>query len=68
MSEIPEPQGRFAGVPYDWRIPTPEKFKARWWNPGDTRVLTPRAFGWGYDLNLYWLAHPAEFWRRQQRQ
>ena len=28
------------------------------WNPQDRRLLTPKAFGWGYDINFYWLAHP----------
>jgi hypothetical protein len=23
------------------------------WNPYDRRILTPKSFGWGYDLNLY---------------
>ncbi len=44
--------GTFLGMPYDWRKPTAERFKSRWWNPDDPRVLTPRWFGWGYDINL----------------
>lgn len=44
--------GKFLAVPYDWRRPTVERFKSRWWNDEDPRVLTPRFFGWGYDLNL----------------
>jgi hypothetical protein len=44
--------GTFLGVPYDWRRPTRARIKSRWWNPDDPRVLTPRAFGWGYDINL----------------
>ena len=28
------------------------RFKSLWWNPEDGRLFTPRAFGWGYDLNL----------------
>ena len=44
--------GTFLGVPYDWRRPTVERFKERWWNPDDPRVFTPRCFGWGYDINL----------------
>jgi hypothetical protein len=50
--------GTWLGIPYDWRRPTKERFKSRWWNPDDPRILTPRAFGWGYDLNFYWLVHP----------
>jgi len=44
--------GKFLGVPYDWRRPTKARIKSRWWNDDDPRILTPRAFGWGYDLNL----------------
>ncbi|HEY3962016.1 MAG TPA: DUF5808 domain-containing protein [Gaiellaceae bacterium] len=44
--------GTFLGVPYDWRRPTVERFKSRWWNSDDPRFFTPRAFGWGYDFNL----------------
>ena len=44
--------GKFLGVPYDWRRPTAARFKSRWWNPDDERILTPRWFGWGYDINL----------------
>jgi len=45
-------RGKFLGVPYDWRRPTAARFKLRWWNPDDRRLVTPRAFGWGYDFNL----------------
>jgi hypothetical protein len=34
---------------------------SRWWNPDDHRLLTPKAYGWGYDLNLYWLVHPLRY-------
>jgi len=45
--------GRWLGIPYDWRKPTRARVKSRWWNPNDRRLFTPRAFGWGFDLNLY---------------
>jgi hypothetical protein len=48
--------GHFLGIPYDWRAPTWERVKSRWWNPADRRLLTPKTFGWGYDINLYELA------------
>ncbi|MFC4123793.1 DUF5808 domain-containing protein [Nocardia rhizosphaerae] len=54
---VPAPQGTFAGMPYDWRRPTVARLKARYWNPDDPRVFTPKAFGWGYDLNVYRLLH-----------
>ena len=49
--------GTFLGVPYDWRRPTRARIKQRWWNPDDTQVIVPKAFGWGYDVNLASLAH-----------
>jgi len=55
--------GKFLGMPYDWRRPSAKRVKSRWWNPNDKRLVTPKSFGWGFDLNLYWLAHPAK-WRR----
>ncbi|MGH2618248.1 MAG: DUF5808 domain-containing protein [Thermomicrobiales bacterium] len=45
--------GTFLGLPYDWRRPTWARARERWWNPRDPRLLTPKAFGWGYDLNVY---------------
>lgn len=60
----PEPQGHFAGIPYDWRPPTLERVKSRVWNPDDHRLLTPKSFGWGYDLNLYWVTHPLSYLRK----
>lgn len=57
----PEPQGTYAGVPYDWRKPTAQRVKARWWNPDDPRLFPPKAFGWGYGLNAYWLLHPVRY-------
>jgi len=44
--------GRFLGIPYDWRRPTAERVRRRWWNPDDRRVFTPKAFGWGYAFNV----------------
>ena len=50
--------GTLLGIPYDWRRPTWRRLKSRIWNPDDRRFFTPRAFGWGYDINFYWLVHP----------
>ena len=36
---------------------------ARLWNVDDRRLLTPKSFGWGYTLNVYWLAHPVRYLR-----
>jgi hypothetical protein len=49
--------GKFLGVPYDWNRPTKARFKQRMWNADEPRVLTPRSFGWGYDVNFYRLLH-----------
>jgi hypothetical protein len=50
-------QGRFLGMPYDWRLPGLGKLLARIWNPGGP-LLSPKAYGWGYTLNL---AHPGSW-------
>ena len=55
--EVPAPQGRVAGVPYDLRRPTLAKLRSRWWNPADARVFTPKTFGVGWDVNLYRVVH-----------
>jgi hypothetical protein len=45
--------GRFLGIPYDWRRPSVERLKERWWNREDARVFVPKVFGWGWAINLY---------------
>ena len=50
-------EGRFWGLPYDWRWPTLGKLLSRIWNPGGP-MLSPKGFGWGYTLNL---AHPGSW-------
>jgi hypothetical protein len=44
--------GKFLGVPYDWRRPTLVRTKARWWNPRDPRLFTPKVSGWGFAVNF----------------
>lgn len=65
---VPEPQGRILGVPYDLRRPTIARIKSRWWNPSDHRILTPKAFGAGWDMNLYWFVHPLKYLLRGRAQ
>lgn len=55
---VPGTQGKRLGMPYDFRRPTVARVKSRWWNAQDHRLFTPKAFGWGFDLNLYWVLHP----------
>ena len=47
--------GRLLNVPYDFRFPTTQRVKERWWNPDDPRVFTPHVFGVGWSLNLFQL-------------
>lgn len=58
MGRIDDVEGRFLGMPYDWRMPTLGRIAKRMWNPGGP-LLSPKAFGWGYTLNL---AHPGSGW------
>lgn len=52
--------GRIGGVvPYDLRPPTLERIQAAWWSPDDPRILTDRAFGVGWAVNLGRLARLA---------
>jgi len=51
-----EPQGRFLGIPYNWKRPTREDVRKGVWNPDDRRILTPKKYGWGYGINLAALA------------
>ena len=44
--------GKFLGIPYDWRLPTRARIEARWWNPAEPRLFTPRVTGWGYAINF----------------
>jgi Family of unknown function (DUF5808) len=50
-------RGRIAGIPYDFRFPTIDRIKSRWWNPSDARIFTPKSFGVGWDINVYRLLH-----------
>ncbi len=65
-ADVPDPQGYLWKLPYDWRRPTAARLRARWWNRHDPRLLTPRCFGAGWDLNLYWLSHPRHFARARR--
>jgi hypothetical protein len=38
-------------VPYDFRMPTLEKFKSTMWNPGGP-IIADRVFGVGWTINL----------------
>lgn len=48
--------GTILGMPYDLRRPTGARLSATLWNPAEERVLVPRAFGVGWDVNVGALA------------
>lgn len=48
--------GRVGPVPYDFRRPTLERLRREWWQPDSAELITPRAFGLGWGLNLGRLA------------
>lgn len=39
-------------VPYDFRIPTPARLMAAWWDPKSDRVIGEPVFGVGWSVNL----------------
>ena len=39
-------------VPYDFRLPTIERARSRWWNPGESRLFVPQVFGVGWTINV----------------
>lgn len=48
-----EQERRFLGLPYSWQRPRRGDARRSVWNPEDERILTPKRFGWGYNLNLH---------------
>jgi hypothetical protein len=50
-------EGSVAGiVPYDFRKPTLERARSRWWNTDDDGLFVPQVFGVGWTINLARLA------------
>jgi Family of unknown function (DUF5808) len=50
-------EGTVAGfVPYDFRLPTIDRARSRWWNPEDARLFVPQVFGVGWTINFAQLA------------
>lgn len=47
--------GKVLGIPYDFHPSTLRNSRKRWWNPDEPRIIVPKTFGLGYDLNLYQL-------------
>jgi hypothetical protein len=48
--------GAILGIPYDFRLPTEERLREKWWNPSGP-LFTPHTFGVGWSINLYRLLH-----------
>ena len=49
--------GEVAGlIPYDFRPPTFERARSRWWNRDDERLIVPQVFGIGWTVNIARLA------------
>ncbi|MEE8419902.1 MAG: hypothetical protein V3R92_00410 [Dehalococcoidales bacterium] len=56
--EKPEKERKWHGtvagfIPYEFRMPTVEKFREAYWNPYETRIFTPEVFGVGWAINFY---------------
>jgi hypothetical protein len=50
-------EGEVVGfVPYDFRMPTIERARSRWWNPQEERLFVPQVFGVGWTVNFARLA------------
>ena len=45
--------GKVGVIPYDFRLPTIERFKESFWNPDDSRIFTSEPFGIGWAINFY---------------
>lgn len=39
-------------VPYDFRMPTIERARSRWWDPDEPRLFVPQVFGLGWTINV----------------
>ncbi len=57
--------GRFLTGGDRAQLPSWEAVREDSWNPDDRRVLTPRSFGWGYNLNLFELLARMGFIHRE---
>lgn len=51
-------QGKVAGIPYDFRLPTPERIREGFWNKDTSSIFTSHVFGLGWSINLYPFFHP----------
>ena len=54
-------------VPYDFRMPTIERARSRWWNPDEPRLFVPQVFGVGWTINFARLVRLGREPNRHQR-
>ncbi len=59
--------GRVGPVPYDFRIPTLDDFKAAYWNPDSDRLFTDRVLGVGWGINFAQVVKIVNELRQQTR-
>ena len=52
-------------IPYDFRIPTVERFRERFWNPEDPRIFTEHVFGVGWAVNFYTVLQRLQMLRKE---
>jgi hypothetical protein len=50
-------QGHVFGIPYDFRVPTVERIRAKVWNKNTSQILMPHVFGVGWSINFHPLFH-----------
>ena len=57
--------GKIAGIPYDFRVPTAERIRDTFWNKNTSKIFLPQVFGIGWSINLYPIIHPEEVQKLQ---
>ena len=72
--ELQLPEGRrtwhgtvFGFVPYDFRVPTPERIVKAWWSPRSPKIFTEQPFGVGWAINVPTAVRTVQRMRSQSR-
>jgi hypothetical protein len=61
LQQTPEERtwnGKIAGIPYDFRLPTVDRIRDTFWNKNTSKIFLPQVFGIGWSINLYPIIHP----------
>ncbi len=45
--------GKLGIIPYDFRLPTLERFKESYWNKDSSQIFTPEVWGIGWGINFH---------------